>query len=122
MADRQTQRSRDDAEKRPAERSEESADAVKGAGGSPPADAEAARRAEEEAAAKRAEEEAKAAAAEPRYDVTYFVERSRRLFDVSPHAVRGALAGDSRKTWTEAQAQQLVAEFGERADSTEREA
>lgn len=51
---------------------------------------------------------------EQRFTVDDLAEGARAWLDESPHAVRGALSSQSRKTFTLPEAKQIVREFMER--------
>lgn len=53
-----------------------------------------------------------------RYDVAALQERSLGLLNTSPHVVAGALAGESKKTFTLEEAEKLCKDFLKRPDST----
>ena len=65
-----------------------------------------------------AEEKTESAApAEVRLTLEDAKEAARRLTGQSPHVVAGALAGDTRSTWTEAQLKKRVTDFVDREAS-----
>lgn len=62
--------------------------------------------------------QAKAAEPEPRYTADELRDSARSLLDVSPHAVAGALAGDTRENYTIEDARARVEKFLNRKDQT----